>query len=39
VPFVAGKTSQMSQPWVQNWFIADSYGFGTESLMYVSLNK
>jgi peptide/nickel transport system substrate-binding protein len=38
-PTVNGSTFFFTQPWVQNYFVADDYGFGTESLMYVSLNK
>jgi peptide/nickel transport system substrate-binding protein len=38
-PTVNGSTFFFSQPWVQNFLVADDYGFGTEQLMYVSLNK
>jgi len=27
------------QPWVENWLPSDDYGFGTEQVAYMSLNK
>jgi peptide/nickel transport system substrate-binding protein len=38
-PAVNGSTFSFQQPYVQNFYVADDYGFGTESLAYVSLNK
>jgi peptide/nickel transport system substrate-binding protein len=38
-PTVNGSTFTFQQPWIQNYFVADDYGFGTESFMYVSINK
>jgi peptide/nickel transport system substrate-binding protein len=39
-PAVEGATrTYMIQPWVQNWYPVDDYGFGTEQVAYMALNK
>ena len=31
VPSVGGQTNVLTQPWVQNYAVADDYALGTES--------
>jgi ABC-type transport system substrate-binding protein len=39
VPLTYTTTILMTQPWVQNFWPADSYNFGTESFAFASINK
>jgi peptide/nickel transport system substrate-binding protein len=39
VPGTYTTTITMTQPWVQNFWPADSYNFGTESFAFASINK
>jgi hypothetical protein len=38
-PTVNGSSFVITQPWVQNYFVTDGYGYGTESIAYIALNK
>ncbi len=37
VPLVNGTNSVVTQPWAENFYLADDYGAGTESYAYFSL--
>jgi len=38
-PLVYQNTYVFTQPWVQNYFVADDFNVGTESLAYMSVNN
>ncbi|MGI8549421.1 MAG: ABC transporter substrate-binding protein [Dehalococcoidia bacterium] len=38
-PTVYTKVIIMNQPWVQNFFVADDYAYGTEQVAYMSVNN
>ncbi len=39
VPIIYTKVYAFTQPWVQNYFVADDYNAATESLAYMSVNN
>jgi ABC-type transport system substrate-binding protein len=38
-PIITAKAYSFTQPWVQNYFLADDFNVGTESMAYMSVNN